>query len=60
MALCAMMGGLWGDFTTIFWIVKYLQMPIYIWNKISKHITSWCAMNFSIYSLTYSLQLSTF
>jgi hypothetical protein len=23
MALCATMGGLWGDFNTIFWIVEY-------------------------------------
>ncbi len=60
MALCATMGGLWGDFTAIFWIAKWLQKSIYIWNKISKHITSQCGMNFSIYSLTYNLQLSTF
>jgi hypothetical protein len=38
MALSVSMGGLWGDFTTIFWIIEYLQGPIYIWNKISKHI----------------------
>jgi hypothetical protein len=30
MALNASMGGLWGDFTTMFWIVEYLQKPIYI------------------------------
>jgi len=35
MALCVTMGGLWGDFTVIFWIVEHLQRPIYIWNKIS-------------------------
>jgi hypothetical protein len=26
-------GGLWGDFTTTFWLSQYLQCPIYIWNK---------------------------
>jgi hypothetical protein len=30
MALNVNMGGLWGDFTTIFWITKYIQRPIYI------------------------------
>ncbi len=40
MTLNASMGGLWGDFTTIFWITKCLQKPIYIWNKVSKCITS--------------------
>jgi hypothetical protein len=40
------MGGLWGNFTTIFWIAKYLQRPIYIWNKISKCIMSRCGMDF--------------
>jgi len=59
MALCAMMGGLWGDFTAMFWIVEYLQKLIYIWNKISKHIMSQCGMN-SIYSITYNIRLSTF
>jgi hypothetical protein len=34
------MGGLWGDFTSIFWIVEHLQRSIYIWNKLSKHIMS--------------------
>jgi len=40
MTLSASMGGLKGDFTVIFWIAKYLQRPIYIWNKISKNIMS--------------------
>jgi hypothetical protein len=40
MALNASMGGLWGKFTTTFWIAEYLQRPIYIWNKISKCIMS--------------------
>jgi hypothetical protein len=46
MALSVSMGGLWEDFTTIFWIIEYLQRPIYIWNKVSKHIMSPCGMNF--------------
>jgi hypothetical protein len=40
MTLSANMGGLWGNFTVMFWIIKYLQRSIYIWNKISKHIMS--------------------
>jgi hypothetical protein len=40
------MEGLWGDFTTIFWIIKYLQRPIYIWNKISKLIMYSFGINF--------------
>jgi hypothetical protein len=39
-------GSLWGDFTIILYIDKYLQRPIYIWNRISKHIMSQCGMNF--------------
>jgi hypothetical protein len=30
MTLCARMGGLWGDFTIIVWIVEYLQRSIHI------------------------------
>jgi hypothetical protein len=26
MTLCAMIGGSWGDFITIFWIVEYLHL----------------------------------
>jgi hypothetical protein len=52
-ALNASMGGLWGDFTAIFWIAKYLQRPIYSWNKVSKHIMSQCGMNFQ--SIPYNL-----
>jgi len=40
------MGGLWGDFIVIFWIAEYLQMPIYIWNKVLKCIMSQCGMDF--------------
>jgi len=56
MALNASMGSLWGNFTIIFWITKYLQKSIYIWNKISKHIMSQCGMDFqSIFLyITYS------
>jgi hypothetical protein len=46
------------DFLVIFWIAKYLQMLIYIWNKISKCIMSQCGMDFQ--SLTYSVQFSRF
>jgi hypothetical protein len=30
MTLGVSMGGLWGDFTMIFWIAEYLQRPIYM------------------------------
>jgi len=40
MTLSVSMGGLWGDFIIIFLIIKYIQRPIYIWNKVSKHIMS--------------------
>jgi hypothetical protein len=33
MSLIASNGGLWGDFTTIYWISQYLQQPIYVWNR---------------------------
>ncbi len=46
MALSASMGGLWGDFIAIFWIAKYLQKSVYIWNKISKRIMFRCGMDF--------------
>jgi hypothetical protein len=46
MALCPMMGCLYGNFIAIFWIFDYLQMLIYIWNKISKHIIFQCGMDF--------------
>jgi hypothetical protein len=45
MALSVSMGGLWGDFTTIFWMIEYLQRLIHIWNKISKHIMSQCGID---------------
>ncbi len=58
MTLSASMGGLWGDFTAILWIVEYLQRLIYIWNKVSKCIMSRCGMNFQSIPLhiTYSFQ----
>ncbi len=33
-------------FFAIFQIVEYLQRPIYIWNKVSKHIMCRCGMDF--------------
>jgi hypothetical protein len=58
MALCASMGGLWGDFTIIFWIAAYLQRPIYIWNKVSKCIMFWCGLDFQsiLLHIAYSFQ----
>jgi hypothetical protein len=38
MSQSATIGGLWGDFTSIFWIAEYLQHPIYVWNKDSNKI----------------------
>ncbi len=51
MTLSARMGGLWGDFTTIFWITKYLQRPIYIWKKYQNTLcfdVAWI-LNLSLY-----------
>jgi hypothetical protein len=58
MVLCVSMGGLAGDFIIIFWIVEYLQMPIYIWNNVSKCIMSQCGMDFQSIPLhiTYNSQ----
>jgi hypothetical protein len=46
MAFSASMGGLWRDFTTIFWMAEYLKSPIYNSNKVSKHIMFQCGMDF--------------
>jgi hypothetical protein len=46
MTLSVNMEGLWGNFSTIFWIAKYLHRPIYFWNKVSKCIMSRCGMDF--------------
>jgi len=60
MALCATMGGLWGDFNAIFWIAEYLTKA----NKNfgiefkMQYVSMW--NEFSIYPIPYSLQLSTF
>jgi hypothetical protein len=35
MSLLALNGGLWGNFTVKYWISKYLQCFIHIWNKSS-------------------------
>jgi hypothetical protein len=56
MVLCASMGGLWGDFIVIFRITKYLQMSIYIWNKIFKCIMSQCGMDFQSLHIVYNSQ----
>jgi hypothetical protein len=32
LSILATNGGLWGDFTTIFWISKHLEHPIHVWN----------------------------
>jgi hypothetical protein len=46
MSLSATMGGLWGDFTTTFWIAEYLQRPIHVWNKQSKRIMQKCGIDY--------------
>jgi hypothetical protein len=58
MTLNVNMEGLWGDFSTIFWIVKYLHRLIYIWSKVSKCIMSRCGMDFQSIPLhiTYNFQ----
>jgi hypothetical protein len=33
-------GGLWGDFIAMFWISKYLQRSIHVWNKSNGRIMS--------------------
>jgi hypothetical protein len=33
-------GGLWGDFIAMFWISKYLQHSIHVWNKSNGKIMS--------------------
>jgi hypothetical protein len=37
-------------------MTKDLQRPIYIWNKVSKHIMSWCCMDFQSIHITYNFQ----
>jgi len=59
MASSVSMGGFWGNFTAIFWIIEYLHWKlIYIWNKISKCIMSQCGMDFQFIPLhiMYSYQ----
>jgi hypothetical protein len=46
MILSGSLRSLWGDFIAIFWIAEYLQMPIYIWNKVLKRIMFQCGMDF--------------
>jgi hypothetical protein len=35
MSLLTLNGGLWGNFTAIYWILEYLQHLIHIWTKIT-------------------------
>ncbi len=51
MTLNVIMKGLWGDFTVIFSIVKYLKRLIYIWNKVLKCIMFQCGIDFQSISL---------
>ncbi len=32
MSISTLDGGLWGDFTTIYWIFEYLDHSIHVWN----------------------------
>jgi hypothetical protein len=48
-------GGLWGDFTTIFWISQYLQRPIYVWCKTNVRIMMKCGEE---YNLTFLMHLA--
>jgi hypothetical protein len=59
MTLNVSMGGLWGNFIAMFWILEYLQRLIYIWNKISNCIMFQCGMDFQSIPLhiMYSFQL---
>jgi hypothetical protein len=51
----ATMGGLGGYFTKFFWITNYLQRPIYVWNKMSKHIMWNGFSNYPLY-IAYDFQ----
>ncbi len=44
----AIVGALWEDFTSIFWMVEYLQRPIYVWNKYSNRMMCKCGLNYQI------------
>jgi len=33
LSMFATSGGLWGDFTTMNWISRYLKYPIHVWNR---------------------------
>jgi hypothetical protein len=58
MTLNVSMGGLWGDYTAIFGIIKYIQKFIHIWNKVSKCIMFRCGMDFQsiLLHITYNSQ----
>ncbi len=51
----APIGGLWGDFATIFWIIKYIQWPIYVWNKYSNGIMCNCGLDYQMDTLPHCL-----
>jgi hypothetical protein len=55
MSQSAPIGGLWGDFTTMFWIIKYLQWPIYVWNKYSNRIMCKCGLDYQMDILPHCL-----
>jgi hypothetical protein len=38
-------GGLWGDYTLVFWISNYLQHLIHVWNKNNGQIMVKVGMN---------------
>jgi hypothetical protein len=46
-------GGLWGDFTIIFWISQYLQRPIYVWCKTSVQILMKCGKEYYLTLVMY-------
>ncbi len=48
MSQSAIIGGLWEDFTSIFWIVEYLQWLVYVWNKDSNKIMCKCGLYYQI------------
>jgi hypothetical protein len=54
----ATIGGLWGDFTTVFWILKYLQQLIYVWNIDSNIIMCKCGLDYqtNTFHIAYSNQ----
>jgi hypothetical protein len=56
MSLLALNGGLWNDFIAIYWISKYLQLPIHIWNKNNYQIMMKIRNENANHVLTYYMQ----